>query len=105
MVTDVAREAKEKQRRERARQQLLKLNRKKREDKIASLLKELSQHSELLGQRELADPEEFQLMLEEAGHDSEEVGIHHLEPAPRLSMLVPAPGCCSVRAVCVCVCV
>lgn len=74
MVTDAAREAKDKQRRERARQQLLKLNRKKREDKIASLLKELSQYSELLNQRDLMDPEEFQLMLEEAGHDSEEVG-------------------------------
>ena len=74
MVTDAAREAKDKQRRERARQQLLKLNRKKREDKIASLLKELSQYSELLNQRDLMDLEEFQLMLEEAGHDSEEVG-------------------------------
>ncbi len=73
MVTDAAREAKDKQRRERARQQLLKLNKKKREEKIAGLLKELSQQSELLSQRELVDPEEFMLMLEEAGHDSEEV--------------------------------
>ena len=73
LVTDAAREAKDKQRRERARQQLLKLNRKKREEKIAGLLRDLSQHSELLSQQECTDPEEFQLMLEEAGYDSEEV--------------------------------
>lgn len=73
VVTDVSREAKDKQRRERARQQLLKLNKKKREDKIASLLTELNQHLELQGQRETFDLEEYLLMLEEAGHDSEEV--------------------------------
>lgn len=78
VVTDVSREAKDKQRRERARQQLLKLNKKKREDKIATLLKELNQHLELQRQREAFDLEEYLLMLEEAGHDSEEVW-HSLE--------------------------
>lgn len=70
----MSREAKDKQRRERARQQLLKLNKKKREDKIAGLLRELNQHLELQRQRESFDLEEYLLMLEEAGHDSEEVG-------------------------------
>lgn len=73
VVTDVSWEAKDKQRRERARQQLLKLNKKKREDKIASLLRELNQHQVLLAQKETSDIEEYLLMLEEAGHDSEEV--------------------------------
>lgn len=73
MVTDVSREAKERQRRERARQQLLKLNKKKREDKIAGLSQELNQHLELQRQRDSLDIEEYLLTLEEAGHDSEEV--------------------------------
>ena len=73
VVTDVSRELKDKQRRQRARQQLLKLNKKKREEKIASLLKELGQHLEVKSQQGTMDPEEYQLLLEDNGHDSEEV--------------------------------
>lgn len=72
-ITDASREAKDKQRREKARQQLLKLNKQKREDKIAALLRELNQHVTLRAQQESCDFEEYQLLLEEAGHESEEV--------------------------------
>ncbi len=73
MVTDLSRELKDKQRRQKAREQLLKLNKRKREAKIAGLLKELSQHFELRGVEGNVDPEEYQLLLEEAGYNSEEV--------------------------------
>ena len=73
VVADAAREAKDQQRRERARQQLLKLNKQKREDKIAGLLKELNQHIGLQAQHDSCDGEEYQMLLEEAGHESEEV--------------------------------
>ena len=75
-MTDVSREAKDRQRRERARQQLLKLNKRRREEKIAGLLRELNQLLELQRQREALDLEEYVLLLEEAGHDSEEVRQH-----------------------------
>lgn len=73
VIPDVSREAKDKQRREKARQQLLKLNKKRREEKIAGLLRVLNQHLQLRAQQESCDPDDYQLMLEEAGHDSEEV--------------------------------
>ncbi len=69
----MVKEAKDRQRRERARQQLLKLNKQKREDKIAHLLKELNQHMTLQAQQESCDFEEYLVLLEEAGHESEEV--------------------------------
>ena len=72
-MMDVSWEVKDKQRRQRARQQLLKLNKRKREVKIADLLKQLSQHLELRAQQENVDIEEYQLLLEDAGHDSDEV--------------------------------
>ena len=69
-VLDASREAKDKQRREKARQQLLKLNKQKREDKIANLLRQLNQHIALQTQQESCDLEEYQVLLEEAGHES-----------------------------------
>ncbi len=74
VVSDVSRELKDKQRRQKARQQLLKLNKKKREEKIASLLGELGRLFELRTQQNSMDSEEYQLLLEEAGHQSDEVG-------------------------------
>ena len=73
-VSDMGKELKDKQRRQKARQQLLRLNKKKREEKIAGLLGELSQLLELREQQGCVDPEDYQLLLEEAGHHSDEVG-------------------------------
>lgn len=72
-MSDAGRELKDKQRRQKARQQLLRLNQKKREEKIASLLGELSLLLELRDQQSSVDPEEYQLLLEDAGHQSDEV--------------------------------
>ena len=77
-MSDVSRELKDKQRREKARQQLLRLNKRKREEKIAALLQELSQHLELRAQQDALDPEEYQLLLEDSGHDTDEVCTLHV---------------------------
>jgi len=74
----LSRELKDKQRRHKARQQLLKLNKKKREEKIASLLGELGRLFDLRTQQNSMDSEEYQLLLEEAGHQSDEV-IHYVQ--------------------------
>ena len=86
-MPDASREAKDKQRREKARKQLLKLNKIKREEKIATLLTQRNRHIALQAQQESCDAEEYQLLLEEAGHESEEVCV------------------CVCVCVCACVCV
>ena len=72
-VMDASRELKEKQRKKKAREQLLKWNQKKREEKIATYMLQLEQLLQLQQAQETVDPEEFQLMLEESGYDTVEV--------------------------------
>ena len=73
--SDIGRELKEKQRRQKARHQLLSLNKKKREEKISSLLEELGRLFDLRTQQHSLDMEEYQLLLEEEGYQSDEVGV------------------------------
>ena len=78
VVSDVSREVKERQRKQRAREQLLKLNQRKREEKIASYQEQLERLSHLQQLQETEDAEDFQLIIEEAGYDSTEVREHGL---------------------------
>jgi len=75
VTSDVNRELKDKQRRQKARRQLLSLNKKKREEKIACLLDELGRLYDLRTQQHSLDIEEYQLLLEEEGYQSDEVGV------------------------------
>ena len=52
----------------------MKLNKIKREEKIATLLTQRNRHVTLQAQQESCDAEEYQLLLEEAGPGSQEAG-------------------------------
>ena len=71
-MDEVSKELKDKQRRQRAREQLLKVNQKKKEEKIAAHQNELDGLLQLLEHQTTFDPEEYQMMLEDAGFDSSE---------------------------------
>ena len=73
VVSDVSREVKERQRKQRAREQLLKLNQRKREEKIASYQDQLERLAHLQQLQETEDAEDFQLIIEEAGYETAEV--------------------------------
>ena len=73
VVSDVSREVKERQRKQRAREQLLKLNQRKREEKIASYQEQLERLAHYQQLQETEDAEDFQLIIEEAGYESADV--------------------------------
>ena len=72
-MSDVSREVKDRQRKQRARMQLLKLNQRKREEKIAGYQEQLERLAHLQQLQETEDAEDFQIIVEEAGHESVEV--------------------------------
>lgn len=72
LVDAAGKETRDKQRRERAREQLLKINQRKREEKIAEYEMELEKLLSVQGEREQIDPEEYSLLLEETGFPSHE---------------------------------
>ena len=74
IVSDVSREVKDRQRKQRARMQLLKLNQRKREEKIAGYQEQLERLAHLQQLQETEDAEDFQIIVEEAGYESVEVG-------------------------------
>ena len=55
--------------------QLLKLNQRKREEKIASYQEQLERLAHLQQLQETEDAEDFQIIVEEARYESVEVGI------------------------------
>ena len=69
-MDEVSKELKDKQRRQRAREQLLRVNQKKKEEKIAAYQNELDGLLQLLEYQTTFDPEEYQMMLEDGGFDS-----------------------------------
>lgn len=71
-VDEVSKELKDKQRKQRARDQLLRVNQKKKEEKIADYQNKLDDLSQLFKSQLTVDPEEYQLMLEESGLDTVE---------------------------------
>lgn len=71
-VDEVSKELKDKQRKQRARDQLLRVNQKKKEEKIADYQNKLVDLSQLFKSQLTVDPEEYQLMLEESGLDTVE---------------------------------
>ncbi len=68
-VDNAARDA---QRRQRAREQLLRVNQRKKEDKIATLTTKLTMLTQQLEAQLTFDPDEYQLLLEEGGFSSVE---------------------------------
>jgi actin-related protein 5 len=73
LLMDAAgREARDRQRRERAREQLLKVNQRKREEKIAEFEEELERLLAVQTEREQLDAEEYSLLLEQAGFPTHE---------------------------------
>ena len=75
VVSDVSREVKDRQRKQKAREQLLKLNQRKREEKIAGYQEQLERLAHFTQLQETEDSEDFQLIIEEAGYDSVEVCV------------------------------
>lgn len=55
--------------------QLLKLNQRKREEKIAGYLEQLERLAHLQQLQESEDVEDFQIIIEEAGYESVEVRL------------------------------
>ncbi len=64
--------AKDAQRRQRAREQLLRVNQRKKEEKIATLTTKLTVLTQQLESQFTFDPDEYQLLLEEGGFSSVE---------------------------------
>ena len=72
-ATDTAsKEQRDQQRRQRAREQLLRVNQRKKEEKIAAYQIQLNKLTQLLESQSTFDPEEYQLMLEDDGFMSVE---------------------------------